>query len=281
MSITYINIAFAGYLLAIIIYFATTAFKAQSFFRIATLAFTVSFAFHTISILNYWFMAKRPPFVGMYESLVFFSWAIGLVYLVMKNRDRHHFSIFNAAKDAADFKKNGVCPYFLGIPVTLFIILILGLASFMDKSIKPLMPALKSNWLIIHVTSFFIGYAAVAVSFAASLGYLFQKSANSSTASNLDTLSFRLVVFSFPFLTLGLTTGSVWAKVAWGSYWSWDPKETWALITWCIYAVYLHQRLLKNWQGKKAAYLNIIGFLCVLFTFFGVNYLLKGMHSYL
>ena len=260
MNITYINIAFAGYFLAIIIYFVTTAFKAQSFFRIATIIFTISFVSHTAYIFERWFIAKRPPFVGMYESIIFFSWAIGLVYLVMQRRKK--------AKP-------------LSIPLSLSVVLMLGAASLLDRSIKPLMPALKSNWLVIHATSYFIGYAGMAISFLASMRYLFQKSLNSPLALDLDCLSFRLVTFSFPFLTIGLTTGSVWAKLAWGAYWSWDPKETWALISWSVYAVYLHQRLLKNWQGKKAAYLNVVGFLCVLFTFFGVNYLFKGLHSYL
>lgn len=260
MNITYFNLALCGYFLAGSLYLIDTIFKAQNFSRIASIIFTISFVSHTACIFERWLIAKRPPFVGMHESIIFFSWAIALVYLLMPR--------FNKAKP-------------LAIPLSLSMVLILGFASLLDRSIKPLMPALKSNWLAIHVTSYFIGYAGMAISFLASIRYLFQKSSNSSLALDLDSLSFRLVAFSFPFLTIGLTTGSVWAKVAWGAYWSWDPKETWALISWSVYAVYLHQRLLKNWQGKKAACLNIIGFFCVLFTFLAVNYLLKGLHSYL
>lgn len=260
MNITYFNLALCGYFLACIFYFARTIFSRNSGTRTATIIFTISFVSHTIYLFERWLIAKRPPFVGMYESIIFFSWSIALVYLFMQRLSKAR-------------------P--LAIPLSLLVVLILGFACLLDRSIKPLMPALKSNWLIIHAASYFIGYAGMAISFLASIRYLFQRASNSALASNLDSLSFRLVAFSFPFLTIGLTTGSVWAKAAWGAYWSWDPKETWALISWFIYAVYLHQRLLKNWQGKKAACLNVIGFLCVLFTFFGVNYILKGLHSYL
>lgn len=268
MNITYFNLALCGYFLAGCAYLIVIIFKTQNFFRTATIIFTISFVSHTAYVFERWLIAKRPPFVGMYESVIFFSWAIALVYLVMQR-----------LKKAAS----------LAIPLSLSVVLILGFASLLDRSIRPLMPALKSNWLLIHATSYFIGYAGMAISFLASVGYLFPGSRLrkrdpgivGNRREDLDSLSFRLVAFSFPFLTIGLTTGSVWAKVAWGAYWSWDPKETWALISWCVYAVYLHQRLLKNWQGEKAAFLNVIGFLCVLFTFFGVNYLLKGLHSYL
>ena len=125
---------------------------------------------------------------------------------------------------------------FLGVPVSLSAILILGYTSILDKSMKPLMPALKSNWITIHVISYFMGYAGLLIAFIVSLIYLSARQRDAAFAKKMDGLSYRMVSFAFPFLTIGLTTGAVWAKNAWGRYWSWDPKETWALITWLIYA---------------------------------------------
>ena len=263
MNLTLINLAMAGYLLACIFYLIHSIFKIQNFGRIATTILSIGFICHTLYWLARWYFAGHPPLAGLFNTLVFFVWAIAAVYLIVER-------IYK-------FRP-------LGIPVSFIGAIVLGYASILDKSLKPLMPALKSNWLVIHVSSYFIGYAAVALSFFSSLIYLVipkKPSENSRLAERLDDLSYRLIALAFPFLTIGLTTGAVWAKVAWGAYWSWDPKETWALITWLIYAAYLHLRVLKNWQGPKAAYLNIIGFLCLLFTFLGVNYLLKGLHSYI
>ena len=261
MNLNYINAALGGYLLACIVYFIHSIFKTKNCFKAATIVLSISFIFHTLFLLNRWLVAGHFPVIGLYESLLFFGWSLVFVYFTLKKLYR--------------FK-------YLEIPVTLLAALLLGYTSILDKSIKPLMPALKSNWITIHVISYFIGYAGAAISCIVSIMYLGNaKTSSSDSAAHLDTLSYRMIAFAFPFLTIGLTTGAVWAKVAWGSYWSWHPKETWALITWCMYAAYLHLRLLKNWQGKRAAYLNIAAFLCVLFTFFGVNYLMKGLHSYL
>jgi cytochrome c-type biogenesis protein CcsB len=133
------------------------------------------------------------------------------------------------------------------------------------------------------VVTYFIGYGALSIAFFTSVIYLglFKKQpAGSSILSYLDTLTYQLIIFSFPFLTIGMTTGSTWANVAWGNYWSWDPKETCSLITWLVYVVYLHLRVLRGWKDKKAAYVSVIGFLATLFTFVGVNYILPGLHSY-
>jgi cytochrome c-type biogenesis protein CcsB len=99
-------------------------------------------------------------------------------------------------------------------------------------------------------------------------------------ANNLDNLSYRILGIGFPFLTIGILSGSVWANEAWGSYWSWDPKETWALLTWLVFAVYFHSRLIKGWEGKKPAILATLGFIVVWICFIGVNLLKSGLHSY-
>jgi cytochrome c-type biogenesis protein CcsB len=150
-------------------------------------------------------------------------------------------------------------------------------------------PALKSNWLIAHVLTCFFGYAAFGLAFGLSVMYLLKKREQPGgsnvfiriipESSILDDMSYQMVVIGFLLLTLGIITGSVWAHSAWGSYWSWDPKETWSLITWLVYAALLHSRMVRGWKGNKLALLSIIGFSCVLFTYFGVNYL-AGLHSY-
>ena len=151
------------------------------------------------------------------------------------------------------------------------------------------MPALKSNWLIAHVITCFFGYAAFGIAFGLSLMYLIKRR-ESGTGRNmfvrlipgtpvLDELTYQMILIGFLLLTLGIITGSVWAHSAWGSYWSWDPKETWSLITWLVYAALLHSRLIRGWRGKRIAVLSIVGFCCILFTYFGVNYL-AGLHSY-
>jgi ABC-type transport system involved in cytochrome c biogenesis permease subunit len=163
-----------------------------------------------------------------------------------------------------------------------------SLSPNISDRIQPLIPALKSNWLIAHVVTCFIGYGAFAVAFGVSLMYLFKQSEPDATdgmigrlptLEALDELTHQLIVFGFLFLCVGIITGAVWANSAWGRYWGWDPKETWSLITWFIYAALLHARLTRGWRGRRIAYLSIIGFAAVLFTYFGVN-LLPGLHSY-
>jgi len=206
---------------------------------------------------------------NIYESLTFFALTIGIIYLVVERR-----------------YQNRVLGAF-ALPLAFFA---LAYASFgTSDQIQPLIPALKSNWLIAHVISCFIGYAAFGLAFGISIMYLFQlgrKPAPESgilsrmpDSSMLDELTHQLIMFGFLFLTVGIISGAVWANSAWGRYWGWDPKETWSFITWLIYAAVLHFRMMRGWRGKRIAVLSIIGFAAVLFTYFGVN-LLPGLHSY-
>lgn len=160
-----------------------------------------------------------------------------------------------------------------------------------DLTIEPVMPALRSYWLAVHVSAAVISYGAFAVSFAVSIAYLLKDKSGDKADSRLaqtlpslkvlDEITYKLIFVGLPFLTIMLVTGAVWAEYAWGAFWSWDPKETWALITWLVYAIYLHTRFMKGFKGKRAAWLSVLGFAAVIFTFFGVSYLLPGMHSYL
>lgn len=212
----------------------------------------------------------HAPLSNLYESLVFFAWTAGLIYLFM------------------EFKyKNALIGAFV-TPIAFMAMAYASMSPNISDRIQPLVPALKSNWLIVHVATCFFGYAAFAVAFGMSLMFLI-KARNPERTDGivghipklelLDELTHRMVLFGFLFLTGGIITGAVWANSAWGSYWSWDPKETWSLITWFVYATLLHARLMRGWEGKQIAYLSILGFAAVLFTYFGVN-LLPGLHSY-
>jgi cytochrome c-type biogenesis protein CcsB len=172
----------------------------------------------------------------------------------------------------------------LGVATALLALLTLAYASTFESKIEPLMPALRSNWLTVHVFTCFLGYGGVAVAFLSSLGYLIAARGGDPARQNLvealDQAAAKTISFGFLFLTVGIISGAVWANSAWGTYWSWDPKETWSLITWFIYAVFLHCRFLRGWHGRRAAWISIVGFASVIFTYFGVNYLLSGLHSY-
>lgn len=159
------------------------------------------------------------------------------------------------------------------------------------RALPKLQPALQSYWMAIHVPVMFLSYAAFAVAFGVGLAYLVQeyqiKSKKPSEMSyrlppleDLDRLIYRIIAVAFPILTLGVMLGARWAYDAWGRYWGWDAKETWAFITWLIYAVYLHMRLVAGWRGRKTAYMSLIGFAVVMFTYVGVNYL-SSLHGFL
>ena len=210
------------------------------------------------------------PMSNLYESLVFFALTIGVIYLIVEHRYKNPFVGAFAT------------------PMAFLAMAYASLSPNVNDRIQPLLPALKSNWLIAHVVTCFLGYAAFAIAFGVSIMFLLKLKARTDGKGALavlpkqrilDDLTHRMVLFGFLFLSAGIITGSVWANSAWGSYWSWDPKETWSLITWFVYATLLHARLIRGWYGKKIAFLSILGFMAVLFTYFGVNYL-PGLHSY-
>lgn len=264
-----------AYGLAAFLYILALVFKASGPGRVATWIALLGLAGNTTGIILRWVESYdmgigHAPLSNLYESLVFFAWTVVLIYLIIERRYRTR--IFGAF-------------------VTPLAFLAMAYASFstnVSSLIQPLLPALKSNWLIAHVIACFIGYAAFAIAFGISIMYLMKQRPGGETGSflsrfpkleDLDELNHRMILFGFLFLSAGIITGAVWANSAWGRYWGWDPKETWSLITWFIYATLLHARLMHGWHGKRIAYLSIIGFVAVLFTYFGVN-LLPGLHSY-
>jgi cytochrome c-type biogenesis protein CcsB len=168
------------------------------------------------------------------------------------------------------------------------IFLMIGYAAMQSKEVHELMPSLRSNWLGFHVSTAIIAYGAFGVSFAISIMYLLRTRSVANaffeqhvpSGEKLDIISYRAVSLGVLFLSFCMISGAIWAENAWGSYWSWDPKETWSLVTWFIYFIYLHLRLRSGWKEKRAAWFSIIGFVCVIFTYIGVNTLLPGVHSY-
>jgi cytochrome c-type biogenesis protein CcsB len=267
------------YFFSMVLYVSYLAFRSESLGKVATLVLLAAVGVETAAILLRWYESYqlgigRAPLTNLYESLVFFALTIAVVYLLMERK----FGIKTA-----------------GAFVTPFPFLIMAYASLNPNDIQPLVPALQSNWLISHVVTCFIGYAAFAVSFGVSFLYLFKVRAERGAAQSkkgntflnylpasdlLDEVGYKTIAIGFPLLTIGIITGAFWANVAWGTYWSWDPKETWSLIVWLIYAAYLHARITKGWKGKKAALLSIVGFSATIFCYLGVNLVLSGLHSY-
>ncbi|MEE4264290.1 MAG: c-type cytochrome biogenesis protein CcsB [Desulfobacteraceae bacterium] len=250
-------------------------FKKHSVGKAATWVALIGLAGNIAGVVLRWVESYQmgfghAPLSNLYESLVFFAGTIVLIYLLIERK-------YN----------NRVIGAFVA-PIAFLAMAYASLSPNISDRIQPLIPALKSNWLIAHVIACFIGYGAFAVAFGVSLMYLMkQKSADDTgsimshlpDAGVLDELNHQLVMLGFLFLSVGIITGAVWANSAWGRYWGWDPKETWSLITWFVYATLLHARLMRGWRGKRTAVLSISGFGAVMFTYFGVN-LLPGLHSY-
>ena len=264
---TMFTIAMAAYLASMVLYALFFVLKKDKSGKIADIIVAAAFAFHTAALVTRGIGAGRLPMTNQYEFATSFAWGICACYLVFLWRYK-----FRA----------------LGVFVTPVIFLIIGYAAMQSREVRELMPALRSNWLAIHVSSAIISYGAFGVSFAVSLMFLLrQKMSNSAfwqehipEENRLDLISYRAVSLGFLFLTFVMISGAIWAERAWGSYWSWDPKETWSLITWIIYAIYLHLRISRGWKGKSAALFAVIGFICVIFTYIGVNTFLPGVHSY-
>ncbi|MDI6797881.1 MAG: c-type cytochrome biogenesis protein CcsB [Desulfatibacillaceae bacterium] len=323
------------YGLAALLYWIGWIFRAPLAGKVATVA-AIAGALGNLAgfglrwVESYQMGIGRIPLSNLYESLVFFGLVTMTVYLFVEFQYR-----FQA----------------LGAFAASLCFLALAYASLPgsgDGAIRPLLPALQSNWLTAHVATCFLGYAAFALAFGLAHLYLLKKSDHAlgtvlgadlgavvavisgmllgkvifssffllvtaffiglacfflasyalthflkprmdrlvarladklPDAGTLDELMHQSILFGFLFLSAGIITGAVWANSAWGRYWSWDPKETWSLITWLAYAVFLHMRLVRGWHGAKTAYCSVFGFFCVLFTWFGVN-LLPGLHSY-
>ena len=225
-----------------VLYLLHVAFRKKALGRAGDVAAFAGLVLQTLSIGVRWMESHRmgighAPLSNLYESMVFFAWAIVVIYLVSVRKFKNRL---------------------VGAFVMPLVFLSLASTSLMNREIQPLVPALQSNWLTAHVITCFLGYAAFAMAFSLSLLYLLKSRRGDGAggfletylppADVLDDYSYRLIAVGFPMLTLGIITGAAWANEAWGTYWSWDPKETWSLIIWLIYAAYLHARLARGWQ---------------------------------
>jgi len=240
-----------------------------------------------------WISHSYFPLSNLYESLLFLSWTLLFIQLILEYKTSS--KIFGP----------------IIIPIVLLIngFSNLSLPIEMQKA-TPLVPALQSNWLMMHVSLMILSYGTLITGSLLSIlflllslkqsllknnnkTYLLKKNllslktnnknsvlSTSKFLENMDNLSYRIISLGFPFLTIGIISGAVWANEAWGSYWSWDPKETWALITWLIFAAYLHARIIKGWEGIKPSILGAIGFFMIWICYLGVNFLGQGLHSY-
>ncbi len=278
-SSLFFNITTFAYLASMLIFFTFLAVRAKA---LGTAAIAVAYGglfAQTVAIGLRWKESYdmgmgHAPLSNLYESVVFFSWTIVLIYVLLDLKFTYRV---------------------IGAFVMPFALLGMAWAQLgMNTGIEPLVPALQSNWLLYHVITCFLGYAAFAVACGISIMYLIKAGSEESAekpAGNallamfppikvLDDLNYRAIMVGFPLLTLGIITGAAWANYAWGTYWSWDPKETWSLIVWFVYAAFLHARITKGWVGKRAAWLSIVGFAATIFCYLGVNLFLSGLHSY-
>lgn len=276
VQLNFVNATLVSYLAASVLYLLHSLSRRKALRTAGLAALVLGMALNIAAIIARYLDAGYPPFSNMYESMVFFACCIAVAYL--------GFELRTGIQKA-------------GWVVILLAALAVAYASFYaDSEINPLVPALRSNWLTVHVVSYFIGYGAMTTSFVTSLLYLIGRKNREETGDTAGRaasgeLTRKAVAFGFPFLTVGLLTGAVWAKTAWGDYWSWDPKETWSLITWLIYLNFLHLRYTMpsiarslGWKPRSALLTEnvfaLIGFIALGFTYFGVNYLLEGLHSY-
>ncbi len=247
--------------------------RSKAIGQIATILTASGWVANTFALVMRALEAKHAPYANLFESMMLMAWGIIIGYLLLE----YIYKI----------KIIGVFVVSLGF----LTIAIASLLPFRYQTVEPLNPALQSNWLLIHVFVTFLGYAAFAIAFGLSIMYLLKERIENKgvkdsfflrfpECARLDELSYKSIAFGFPFLTFGIISGAIWANYAWGGYWSWDPKETWSLIVWFIYAAYLHARMTRGWRGRRTAIFSVIGFISVIFLYWGVSFILPGLHAY-
>jgi cytochrome c-type biogenesis protein CcsB len=243
--------------------------------RVAVSLTGLAFLLHLGAVLARGLSAGRPPWGNMYEFSTAGALAVTGVYLVLLLRRQ-------------DVR-------YLGVFVILPVLCTLGLAvTVLYTESAQLVPALKSVWLVIHVSAAIVASGILTVGFCQTICYLVQERRERRPveqrapsfmdrlppAAALDRASYRMYAFAFPVWTFAVVAGAIWAENAWGRYWGWDPKETWAFITWMAYAIYLHARATAGWRGRRAAYVALVAYATFLFNYLVVNFFLVGFHSY-
>jgi cytochrome c-type biogenesis protein CcsB len=228
------------------------------------------FVFHTIFLCKQYVVLGTAPVLDLKSALSFFSWCIILVFLAFHLKFR---------------------VMVLGSFVAPFAAFLMIISSAMPWATGPVKPLFKSIWLTVHVSTIFLGNGLFAITFVAAVMYLIQERQikhkrfgsfyrRLPSLATLDSINHYALICGFPFLTLGMITGSIYAQVALGSYWQWDPKEVWSLVTWLFYAALLHERLTVGWRGRRAAVMSIFCFCILLFTFVGTTLWVKGYHNF-
>jgi len=265
--------AFLGYVLSSVVYLTYLIVRDSIVGRVATFTLSLSLLLNLTGMIRrgyetYKMGAFHPPWSNLFEALTFWSFIAGVVYLLIERR--YGFKV-------------------LGAFVLPLIAFTSGFAIFKaNAEITPLMPALRSYWLYLHVITAFTGYAGFTVAFGGAIAYLLKEYFPQNrfvknllpSKEVLDEITYKSIAVVFPVWTASIILGAAWANEAWGGYWSWDPKEVWSLIVWLFFGAYLHARHLMGWKGKKVAWLVVFGFITVLICFFAVNLYFPGMHSY-
>ncbi|MCL4542346.1 MAG: c-type cytochrome biogenesis protein CcsB [Deltaproteobacteria bacterium] len=273
ISLIFILLSFIGY-------FSFIFSGNKPIAKLSFVALIITLAIQTFAFAQRWIYAYKigintPPLVDLYDSLVFFAYVIILGFIFIRI-----FYDFDA----------------LGFIITLVSALALVFASFSPlapSAIEPTIPALQSYWLLYHIVTLFIAYGAFGASFGLGILYLFKYKKESGhlkkegrflgllpPSAIIDEAIYKVIVFGLLFLTAGIVIGAAWADSAWGGFWSWDPKETWSLITWLTYILFIHARVTKGWGGKRMAWIAVIGFAVVIFCYLGVDLIIPGLHSY-
>lgn len=268
------NLSYLLYTVSLALYLTYLGTKKERITRVAFTALGMALAIHCTSlVLRATSVAPEHiyfPFSNWYECFSIFGGIIALIYFVISLAI--HIPL-------------------LGVFILPVGWALLSMAFFSDKTVHPLIPELHSRWIVVHVPVMFAAYSIFAVAFAVGVAYLLAERQMKSkqpgllsyhlpSLEDLDKLISRLVMAALPLLTIGIILGGLWAYSAWGRYWGWDPKETWALITWLVYVTYLGLRQFGGWRGRKSAYLSLAGFAIVLFTYVGVNYM-SPLHGFL
>ena len=239
--------------------------------RLATIFFIIATAALTLGVIARGLSATRVPWGNMYEFSITGALTFAIAYLIIGRK--------------YDLR-------WLGLPITILILIILGTAiTLLYRPSAPLVPALQSTWLVVHVAAAIFSGGLFLLSNTVASTYLWldrmeRRGGRSEFAKRLpslevlDQLSYRLVAFVFPLWTFAIIAGAIWAEAAWGRYWGWDPKETWSFITWILYAAYLHARVTAGWKGRKAAWLSLIAGSSYLFNYVYINVWGTGRHTY-
>lgn len=247
-----------SYLLSALLYIGGSKTSNYKIFKSALILAILGCVLHLAALIMRTILAGMLPLTNGLEFLLTFTWITVSMYLLLSYRYQ-----LKAA--------GGIVMLMSGLMISLVVILMKGQLG----SVSPLMPALKSPWLTVHVITAAISYSAFTLAAGLAAMQFFP-----AGRAIKDDYVYLLVAGGFALLSLSIVLGAIWAEQAWSRYWSWDPKETWALITWIIYAIYLHVHRSREWRGTSARWMVIGGFILVLFTFFGVNYLVPGLHSY-